>query len=718
MPTVPRYQDTQQHVALRPEYTEGLSVRADAEAFGAGVGRGMQVLARGLETASDAMVRVLELDDANSAKDAGTRYADWQRNALYGENGFLKLSGKTALDARAAFERQAGQKRMEFARGLTPGAAKLYDHSSREAMTGLLDSAISHVAEQRKAWFTETSNRRIAGYASDALATYNDPAKVDAAIEGGLTELDEQGYMHGWSADVLAERKQHYVSGVTKDIVVDIAGRDALAADDYMAERRGQLSDADRKELETALAGPVLQARANRNLSEITGSLSIPTYDDGRPAGPRRDLVAGSASPDAGPGPGPTRARAALLPQDYRTFAASAITGPQNAPFGRLPALPRGPSGMMNGDTETAVTGFLKNAAGTTVDPSVGLWSRDVLNDVLDRQGVTPGHNREPRSYLHFGTATDAPRPGDIVVFNRDNDMADVGLFQGHDANGRILVLGSNHARAGRIEVTAEDPARLLGIRTAGTVDPDTMKLANYSPRGLSEIERKLAAITDPDERAATRNVLDAHFTAQERAIDAARDDAQQWAQAQVKSDPAFDPMTMPVKTQSTIGPSGMRALRDYHRTVRQSGEPNTDESTLSELQNQYANDPQGFAKADLFQHRSRLSDQDWEKVTAWRQVAQTDRKRAKSESFDLNRTFTRSRELMTELGFIRYPSNMTAEEARRLAQLQIGLAEDVTEFKRLNNGKTLTETDMQKMLNDRLIPMIASRAPITGERS
>lgn len=176
MPTVPRYQDTQQHVALRPEYTEGLSVRADAEAFGAGVGRGMQVLARGLETASDAMVRVLELDDANSAKDAGTRYADWQRNALYGENGFLKLSGKTALDARAAFERQAGQKRMEFARGLTPGAAKLYDHSSREAMTGLLDSAISHVAEQRKAWFTETSNRRIAGYASDALATYNDPA--------------------------------------------------------------------------------------------------------------------------------------------------------------------------------------------------------------------------------------------------------------------------------------------------------------------------------------------------------------------------------------------------------------------------------------------------------------------------------------------------------------------------------------------------------------
>ncbi|MDR6668931.1 hypothetical protein [Rhizobium sp. 1399] len=58
MPTVPTYQDTQQHVALRPEYTEGLTASADADAFGTAIGRGMQNAATGLGTLADAVVKV------------------------------------------------------------------------------------------------------------------------------------------------------------------------------------------------------------------------------------------------------------------------------------------------------------------------------------------------------------------------------------------------------------------------------------------------------------------------------------------------------------------------------------------------------------------------------------------------------------------------------------------------------------------------------------
>lgn len=161
MPTVPTYQDTQQHIALRPEYTEGFTVKADAEAFGSAIGKGMQGLATGMGTLGDAVVQVEQLDNANSAKDAQTNFADWQRGALYGKDGFLTLTGRAAVEARATFEKLVEQKRAEFGKGLTPGAARTYEETSRASMNTLLDSTIRHTFDQRKAWFAETSQKSI-----------------------------------------------------------------------------------------------------------------------------------------------------------------------------------------------------------------------------------------------------------------------------------------------------------------------------------------------------------------------------------------------------------------------------------------------------------------------------------------------------------------------------------------------------------------------------
>src|SRR5436853_559958 len=113
MPTVPTYQDTQQHVALRPEYTEGFTVKADSEA-------------------------------------------------------------------------------------------------TRSSMSTLLDSTIRHTFDQRKAWFAETSQKSIKSSAEDAVAVYDDPAKVADAIHKGITEIEHQGRMQGWSKEKLARESAQY----------------------------------------------------------------------------------------------------------------------------------------------------------------------------------------------------------------------------------------------------------------------------------------------------------------------------------------------------------------------------------------------------------------------------------------------------------------------------------------------------------------------------
>lgn len=562
-------------------------------------------------------------------------------------------------------------------------------------MNSLLDSSVRHTADQRKAWFNDTSNARIDTFANDALAGYRDNEKVNTALMGAIGELKQQAFMQGWDDDAFNMRKQNLVSGVTKNIVLRMAADDPLAADKYMTDAGGRLSAADRYDLQKSLKAPILAAKANRNLADITGGLSTPTYDDdgnmtlepeALPASRGRGRIEDTSVPDAGP----TRARAAAIqgPQGFQQVTSRLL-------------------GMKEGRDSAALSSFLKNSAGINIDPSVTPWCAAFVNGVLGIQGIKGTGSLAAKSFLNFGTETDNPRHGDIVIFDRGGDKGHVGFFQGYDANGNILVLGGNQGRAGEVSISAQDPKKLLGFRTAGVVDPNTMKLPNYSPQGLGDIDRKLSAITDPQERAATAKALGAYYTAQKKSIDAARDQAQQWANTQVMSNPTFDPMSMPLDIQTAIGPSGMSSLIEYREKVRKSGQPVTDDRTLYELQTQYANDPQGFAQEDLFQYRSKLSDADWDKVTGWRQTALTDQRKAKEESLDLTGAFSLSRDQLEAVGVVKQPSKMKEEDHKKVAQFQNALADQLQEYKQANNGKKPTQTDVQAMINRLLLPIV-----------
>lgn len=75
MPKIPEYE---KNVSLRPAFRQGVDVHATPEAFGAGIGRGMQGLALGVENAGAAMAEVQGPEDVTRMR---RRYA-WRATTL------------------------------------------------------------------------------------------------------------------------------------------------------------------------------------------------------------------------------------------------------------------------------------------------------------------------------------------------------------------------------------------------------------------------------------------------------------------------------------------------------------------------------------------------------------------------------------------------------------------------------------------------------------
>lgn len=669
-------------VAPAPISGATLDPVATPDAFGAGAGRGLERLGQGVMSVADAANRVRQLDDQARAKEADDAYSDWLRERMYGEGGFLTLEGRNAVDAREAFEKEAGAQRMAFGKGLTPGAARAYERASQARMNGVQQQAAVHTARARKSWYREASDARIETFGNDALANFDQPRVRQKNIAAGIAELREQAAMTGMGGDALKLRESEFVSGVHRGVALRMAQSDPLAAEGYVKEVGDGLTPKDRFDLERALKRPIIEAKALRNVSDILGGVAA--GDRRPPVQEESAAVAGDRRPD--PVTGNRPAAGNLTPADI----ASRMRG-------------------LREDTDTdAISDFIKRSAGIEIDPQTAEWGAAFVNAVLGAAGIEGTGKLNPRSFLSFGLPVDKPAPGDVVVLRRGDDPAagHVGLFQGYDANGNILVLGGNQGDAVSVAPFSADD--VLGFRTAGPVNEQVTALPNYGPQGLATIHDRLMKIKDPVEREATRKKLDAMMISAKRQLDARREEAQAWAESQVIADPSFDPHKMPAQVQAVIGVSSMTALLNYQEKVRAQDEPETDDRVLFDLQTQYANDPEAFARTDLFQHRDKFSDDDWKRVTGWREKALTDKRAAREESLDLSSAFSQSQAALDAAGITTTGLKGEARKkaAGRIARFQNVLTSEIDRFRR-ENDKHPEPEEVRKIINRLLLPVV-----------
>ncbi len=92
-------------------------------------------------------------------------------------------------------------------------------------------------------------------------------------------------------------------------------------------------------------------------------------------------------------------------------------------------------------------------------------WCSAFVNWCTERAGYEGTDSAWARSWLNWGKALKAPRPGCVVVLSRGNDAGHVGFYVGKTASG-IQVLGGN--QGDRVCISTFPLSRVLGYRAPG----------------------------------------------------------------------------------------------------------------------------------------------------------------------------------------------------------------------------------------------------------
>ena len=109
------------------------------------------------------------------------------------------------------------------------------------------------------------------------------------------------------------------------------------------------------------------------------------------------------------------------------------------------------------------ISEFIGRVAGQRVNPAQTAWCAGFVNAVLRRSGLPGTDSLAARSFLNYGTATNDPQIGDIVVFSRGPGHGHVGFYAGRSEGGGIKVLGGN--QGDRVSIATYSTGRVIGYR-------------------------------------------------------------------------------------------------------------------------------------------------------------------------------------------------------------------------------------------------------------
>ena len=260
MPVVPRYdQPTVDSNALPMAQFNAPQAKNFAIEEGAQAMQGMQRLgAVGAAMANDAQKQAnqLRVDEAlNAAKEESFRLT-YDKDA-----GFLNARGKDAIE-RSSGKPLAEEYAENYKAHIGKIAAGLGNDVQRQAFavrandiaTSLYGSALKHEAEQGKVLADEVGRSSVNLLKADIGINFNDPKKVDLAINGGTDErglpvrgikqhVQEEADRNGHSADWVAEKTRDHVRGAHKEIIMRLMDQSPTKAQAYLNDNLEAVGD-------------------------------------------------------------------------------------------------------------------------------------------------------------------------------------------------------------------------------------------------------------------------------------------------------------------------------------------------------------------------------------------------------------------------------------------------------------------------------------------
>lgn len=683
MPRVPEYQS---NVSARPIFQSGVDVRASPEAFGAGVGRGMQQAAQGLSSFGDAAAQVRALEDEAAVRDARNRYIAESDVLKYDpDNGFLQKEGKSAIEAFPGYQRSIGQLRKNIASSakLTPTQQKLFLRAVAPLEADAGRQGMIHKGGALKKYIVDDLTSSIETFANQAMLNANDPTLVQKYLAAGQLEMRRQAELQGWGGDTLKLRETEFVSGVHKNIALRIAQDDPLAADRYVKEKAGQLTGAHQFELNRTLETEIKSEQSKREAEAILsmGRTDAPTSG---PAG----RTAGQA--------GPSRARAFL--QTKSNKAAAHVDGLNESFATNLAA-------MMQDAPPEIRDGLGIYSGYRSVERQEQLWAgalKKYGSPEKARKWVAPpgrsNHNHGQAVDLSYNGQSLRHAPKEVVDWVHQNAKKYGMYFPLSNENWHIEPLGTRGTAA-----------------SSGTVAPRNNAVASRSAMpSFDEIETRIQAISDPDVRELTRKRLYSVMEAQSKANEAQEKAAK--AELWKYVDQGATPDQVPMEVRQAAGMSAVSSAWSYIETAAK-GEVESDETLIYDMRKYAAVNPTDFADLDLNDYRDRLSKEAIKELTGLQTTALTDQRKAREDGMNITTAFSQATSQLEAVGITTTgkDSSKREEAAKSIAQFNNALAVQMDEFARANNDRKPNQMEIQSMINRLLLPVVVKE---TAERS
>jgi uncharacterized protein (TIGR02594 family) len=123
-------------------------------------------------------------------------------------------------------------------------------------------------------------------------------------------------------------------------------------------------------------------------------------------------------------------------------------------------------------DDNPRIAGYFRELGHRSVSEDTP-WCAAFVGAQLERAGITSTRSLRARSYLDWGMAIEAPKPGAVAVLARGADPAlgHVGFLVAMTPS-RVILLGGNQSNA--VTVEAFDRTRLIGLRLPAPAAPQS----------------------------------------------------------------------------------------------------------------------------------------------------------------------------------------------------------------------------------------------------
>lgn len=261
MATVPEYR---RQVQLRPGHQQQIGVNTSAETFGAGVGRAVQSVGKGLGDVAAALDYKDQLTQDAEAKEAFNRYRYSHREAMKApETGYLNRTGRNAQGVQGAAEDTMRSLREQHGAKLAPRARKKYE----DLVDGLQDQAhgqlLNHTSQENRNYIVNQRQSTIEGFLEEAASNWNDEEVYQQNLGAALAEQNQLATLQGWDEATRKESAEKLISGSMRNRITMAAVEDPIAAQAMLEQSREVLNSDDEYALDNALEEEVRAAKVN-----------------------------------------------------------------------------------------------------------------------------------------------------------------------------------------------------------------------------------------------------------------------------------------------------------------------------------------------------------------------------------------------------------------------------------------------------------------------